>query len=75
MKPMIPNDKKSTVFRLALVLKQFFNVSYHKLVASLTLMALFKDWFNWHYNKRGGASLHPSIPDWIDIYLFLMVLI
>ena len=52
-------------------LKQFFiNVSYHIiLVASLILMALFKDWFNWHYNIRGGASLHPSIPDLIGINL------
>ena len=56
--------------------KQFFiNVSYHILVASLTLMTFFKDWFNWHYKIRGGASLHPSIPNLIDIYLFLMVLI
>ena len=57
--------------RLAPVLKTIFHqcvISYT--CSQSTLMALFKDWFNWHYNKQGGASLHPSIPDLIDTYLF-----
>ena len=49
-------------------LKQFSTMCHIKYLKLVILwLHCCKDWFNWHYNIRGGASLHPSISDLIDI--------